>query len=209
LHDCATADSRCVSTILTDLRLGRDKLLAAIDSKTRYGIRAAEKAKVVVEQTRSVADISRFFELCDALSKAKDFSLPASEALMLALCATPADGACEARLFAARVDGKLAAGAMILRCGRSLHYFWGAMDRSFVKQHPSEAIQWAVIQWGVENSFETYDLEGVDLVNNPGTAQFKLKLGAKELPLPGPLAYPLGLVGRAALWVAKPLGRLR
>lgn len=195
-------------TAWIDLRVGREKLLTAIDSKTRYGIRAAEKAKVVVEETRNAADVSDFFGLCEKISKDKNFSLRGSEPLMQALCAAPASAQTEAKLFVARVDGRLAAGAMILRCGRSIHYFWAAMDRSFVKQHPSEAIQWAVIQWGVESSLDTYDLEGIDPMNNPGTTQFKMKLGAKEMALPGRRAYPLGIIGRLVLRVGLSLRRI-
>ena len=195
-------------TALIDLRVGREKLLAAIDSKTRYGIRAAEKAKVTVEQSRSEADVKAFYGLCHRLSRDKNFSLPGSEPLFLALCAAPPSEHAEARLFVARADGQLAAGALVLRCGRSLHYFWGAMDRAFVNQHPSEAIQWTVIQWAAENSLERYDLEGINRADNPGTAQFKLKLGATEVALEGRQAYPLGVMGRLALRAGLWLGKI-
>ena len=195
-------------TAFVDLRLGRDALLAAIDSKTRYGIRAAEKARLIVEQSRSELDVSAFFALCAQLSEDKAFALPGSEALMQALCAGPAGAPVEARLFVARSEGKFAAGALTLRCGKSLHYMWGAMDRAFVKLHASEAIQWAVMQWGVGNGIETYDLEGIDTVNNPGTAKFKLKLGGVETAMPGRRAYALGPLGAIALRAGRWLGKI-
>ena len=195
-------------TVWIDLSMGRDQLWGALDSQWRYGARSAGRAGVVVEQSRDFEDVTRFYGLCEQISKDKKFALPGSEPLLRALSAAPPSADAEARLFVARFDGNLAAGAMVLRCGRSLHYFWGATDRRFSKQRPSEAVQWGIIEWAVENGLETYDLEGIDPENNMGTYQFKMKMGGKEIDLPGKCAYPLNSTGRIAVRVGQWLGKI-
>ena len=88
-----------------------------------------------------------------------------------------------AMFIAAQRNGELAAGAVVLAVGNSLHYIWGATNRDFRKQRPGEAIQWHIIRQGVENGYAHYDLEGIDPTNNPGVAAFKRKLGGQEIHL--------------------------
>jgi hypothetical protein len=195
-------------TVWIDLTKVRDKLWSALDSQWRYGVRSAGRAGVVVEQSRDSADVSKFFGLCEQISKEKKFALPGSESLLAALCAAQPSADVEARLFVARLAGELVAGAMVLRCGRTLHYFWGAVDRRFAKQRPGEAVHWGVIEWGMENGLETYDLEGIDPETNPGTYQFKMKMGGQRVSLPGKRAYPLGIAGRVVFKAGKWLGRI-
>lgn len=195
-------------TIWLDLRLGKEKLWAGLKRQWRYGIRVAERRGVVVEQSRAPADISVFSGLCVELSKRKHFFLPGSEALMSTLLGTSTSSDVGAELFIARYHGSIVAGVLVLRCGNSLHYFWGASNRSFSYQSPSEAVQWAVIEWACEKGIKTYDLEGIDPKKNPGVYRFKHKIGGVEITLPGKYAYPLNLRGRIALSVRRWLCRI-
>lgn len=195
-------------TAWVDLTVGHAAVWKAIDPQWRYGVRRAGRYGVVVEQTRHPADVSTFAALCALISRQKKFDLALSQALLTALLAAGTPDASETRLFVARSAGKVAAGAAVLRSGRSLHYFWGAVDRAFAKQRPGEAVHGAIIEWALQNGIERYDLEGIDPVNNPGTYQFKMKMGAVEIDLPGRRAYPLNTLGKMALAVGKRLGRI-
>ena len=179
----------------------------AIDRQWRYGVRSAARQGVVVEQTLNRGDIERFFALCEAIGQRKEFDVSGSEALLSALLSTR-DGGVEARLFVARYHEGLAAGAVVLRCGRTLHYFWGAVDRAYAKQRAGEAVHGAIIDWAIEQGIERYDLEGIDPAANPGTYAFKMKMGAREVVLPGRRAYPLTIAGRAAITAGRLLGKL-
>lgn len=195
-------------TAWIDLTRGKDAVWKAIDQQWRYGVRSAGRAGVVVEQTRAAADSEIFFALCQAISGTKKFELRGSAALLDALLAVGVERAIETRLFVARFQGEIAAGAAVLRSGKSLHYFWGAVDRRFSKQRPGEAVHGAILDWAIEHGLERYDLEGIDQVANPGTYQFKMKMGAVERDLPGRHAYPLNALGRLALAAGRKLGRI-
>jgi len=194
-------------TIWLDISLGRGTLLKNLDQQWRYGVRVAERAGVIVEQG-TPDDISPFFSLCEKISKSKGFQLPGSELLMRNLLDFAINGDVFAHLFIARYKGILAAGAFIIRCGRSIHYFWGASDRTFSKERPGEALQWGIIEWALQQGIEKYDLEGIDPLNNPGVAAFKKKMGGAVISLSGKKVYPLNLIGNILVFAGKKLRKI-
>lgn len=171
-------------TIWLDLTRGWDALLQDMDSQFRYGARRALRDGLLVTSTTDDVQVRAFHELCLAISARKGFDLPASEALMQQLLLrSQAGGPVEARLFVATTQDSLAGGAFILRAGSHIHYLWGAVDRAHARARAGEALQCAVIEWALAQQCTLYDLEGIDPVNNPGTYQFKKKVGGSEIQL--------------------------
>jgi lipid II:glycine glycyltransferase (peptidoglycan interpeptide bridge formation enzyme) len=111
------------------------------------------------------------------------------------------NGEVEAKLFLARHEGIIRAGAFVIRCGRSLHYLWGATDRSRPQVGAGEAVQWAAIEWGFAMGCTRYDLGGIDPKGNPGTYAFKNKMGGVEVTLCGKRFFPFGAYGRLLAWL--------
>jgi len=188
--------ARCPETVWIDLTANREELWINLDKQWRYGVRAAGRAGVRVEQSSREADCRVFFELCHSISRHKGFELPVSWSLMRNLLQEDPEAPVSSHLFLAWYAGQLASGAFILRCGRSIHYFWGATDRNFRRQRAGEAVQWAVIQWGKKLGCALYDLEGIDPRGNPGVAAFKQKMGGTIRRLTPVLATPFGVRGR-------------
>lgn len=183
-------------TLWLDLAQGSEALMAGLDKQWRYGVRRAEREGVAVGPAQDDADVAAFFDLCQQVSETKGFALPGSLALMTRLLAKGQGGDVEARLLLARHEARIAAGAFLMRSGRSLHYFWGATSRDYAKQNVGEAVQWAAIEWGLERGCLLYDLEGVDPRGNPGVYAFKRKMGGEEVSLAGQAFAPLGLRGK-------------
>ncbi len=195
-------------TVCVNLSAGREAVWKALDPTMRYGVRTAEKGRAVVEQSTDSRDIVAFCALCTHVGKLKDFDPNASESLFQILISGPSNRDVGARLFVARSGQHVTAGAIVLRCGTSLHYFWGAVDRKFSKLRTSEAVQWRVMEWAMDEGIERYDLEGIDPERNPGTYQFKMKMGAVEVDLPGRHAYALTTLGKLVLAAGRRLGRI-
>jgi len=183
-------------TIWIDLSRGRDQLWAGLQKKWRHGVGYAARSGVQVSTTRDPERVREFYRLCQSVSQVKGFSLPASESLMWTLLGAPEDGPVSSHLFAAIGEGRLAAGAFIIKCGGHIHYFWGATDRELAKLRPGEALHWAVIEWAISQGCTLYDLEGIDPVGNAGTYEFKKKMGGDEVTLPAVTTTPLSLRGR-------------
>ena len=195
-------------TILIDLTLGKDRLMANLHSQWRAGVRAAARAGVSIDEARDPESVAKFYSMCESTSRNKGFALPGSEVLMLALCGKESGPDTEAVLLLARYAGQVAAGALAMRCGRSVHYMWGASDRSFAKHRPGEAVQWAMIEWALQRQCTTYDLEGIVPDPNSGVYAFKRRMGGAEVDLPGKEAFALSARGALALRVARWLRRL-
>lgn len=192
-------------TIWIDLTLGKQRLWEDLDKQWRYGVGRAARSGVSVEVTTDPALIDEFFVLCRGIGRAKRFALPGSASLMHHLLRYGMDGPVQSRLFVALHSGQLGAGAFILRCGSTIHYMWGATKRDLSNYRVGEAVQWAVIEWGLEQGCVLYDLEGIDPLGNPGTYKFKKKMGGRELSLTGQIVLPCGLRG----WVIAALLRVR
>jgi|APSaa5957512535_1039671.scaffolds.fasta_scaffold06054_7 lipid II:glycine glycyltransferase (peptidoglycan interpeptide bridge formation enzyme) len=194
-----SGNSKCVDdpmTIWIDLSVGKEQLLKNIDKQWRYGARRALREGVVVEQTKDSNDVAEFYRLCQVISDVKGFSLPATQGLMEGLLAlSKQDDPVEVRLFVGRYNEALCAGVFVMRVGKQVHYIWGGVDRKYSKLRAGEAVQWAVMQWAINEGCELYDLEGIDPVNNPGTYQFKKKMGGREVKLNGLSLTPLTLTG--------------
>ncbi len=206
------SDSLAVSrprTIWLDLTLGKEQLWRNLDSQWRYGVRRAQREGVVVGQSKDKSEIALFYKLCEDISKTKRFKLPGSLSLMQTLFDLSVPNApVEAQLFTAKYDDQLIAGVFILRSGAHVHYIWGGVDRRYPKLRAGEAVQWAVIEWALSAGCKTYDLEGIDPVNNPGTYQFKRKMGGREVTLSGMEFIPLSWSGKLVVNVGRRLGKI-
>jgi len=183
-------------TIWIDLAVGREALWRNLDKQWRYGVGRAERSGVTVAPSRAAEDVAAFHSLCLKVSTMKGFALRTSPALMNQLLARGEDEAVEAALFCARQEGRIGAGAFIIRCGRSVHYFWGAADRAMSRACVGEAVQWGVILWALAKGCTRYDLEGVTPDSMTGTDAFKMKMGGRIVTLAGKMHHPLSLKGR-------------
>lgn len=183
-------------TIWVDLTNGTETAFGRLDKKWRNGVRRAAKEGVVVEETTACDEIRAFADLCAEIGRAKNFRLDVSADRIGALIANSTPDA-DARLFVARRSGSTLAGALVLRVGRSWHYFWGGTNRRAGDFRAGEAVQWAIIETAIAKGGVRYDLEGIDDEKNAGTAAFKRKMGGVEVTLPGHEAHALGLRGRA------------
>lgn len=202
-------ESGTPKTIWLDLTVGLEALSKGLDAQWRYGARRALREGVVVRVTTAESDVAAFFQMCKALSATKGFSLPGSESLMQELVRS---SSCSAdvgmTLYLGEVGSKVAGGALVARCGKSLHYLWGASDRRYSKFRVSEAVQWQVIQDGVAAGMALYDLEGIDPIGNPGVYEFKRKMGGCEVALEGMETTSLSWLGACAVAAARMLGRI-
>jgi peptidoglycan pentaglycine glycine transferase (the first glycine) len=186
-------------TFWIDLAQGRDAIWQRLDKQWRYGVGRAKRSGITINAAPSSGEVAAFCRLCEATGHRKGFRLRGSLELLMALLAA-GSRAVEAKLFLAKHRDDIAAGVFLLRCGRSTHYLWGGMDRTFSRERAHEAAHWAAIEWALAHGCTIYDLEGADANKDPGTYAFKKKMGSNELTLVGTKYLPLSLRGRLAVW---------
>jgi hypothetical protein len=192
-------------TIWIDLALGQDAIWKRLAKNWRYNVGLARRRSVALSVATDADEIAEFARLCTTVAARKRFAFSGSQALMNNLLRYR-DDAVEARLFLARHGDVIRSGAFIIRCGSSLHYFWGATDRSAPPVGAGEAVQWAAIEWGLAKGCTRYDLEGIDSIRTSGTYFFKKKMGGVEVTLYGKRYVPFGPCGRIVAWLADRIG---
>ena len=188
-------------TIWLDLTLRREQLWRNLDTRIRYGVKKATKNEVVVTESVNITDIEYFEALCVQISKKKGFHFSASRSLLKYLLAAGGEFV-EAKLILANKEQNILGGAFLIRCGTSVHYFWGGVDRSF-PSGVGEAVQWGAIEWALGKNCRCYDLEGIDPIGNPGVYAFKKKMGGRIVSLVAREYFPADIRGCAFAWISK------
>lgn len=154
-----------------DLTDPPDELLRRFRSTTRYKIRKAERAGVIVEPAQTAADVDQFLEVYTLMTGRKRYLADSPEHLRRLihwLIAEPTRGA----LLLARYRNSVAGGAVIVRSGKRCWYVWGANDRSenFSAGH---IVQWQAILWAGKHGCSEYDFGGYTPGATAGPAWFK------------------------------------
>jgi hypothetical protein len=185
-------------TLLLNLTVGRDAVWAGLHKEWRYGVRLAARSGVQLEERGDEDTLRRFFNVYAEVSEQKGFERYGSLELMQALLKGSRQSI-GSHLFVAMADGEIAAGGLVIRCGKRMHQMWSAVDRRFRKQRPAEAVRWAEIEWAVSQGLAEYDLEGFDEKENPGTYAFKKRSGAVPADRNQMLAHPNTMFATALL----------
>lgn len=189
-------------TIWLDLTIKKEKLWANLHKQCRYDIKRAKKLGVIIEKSDSHEDLNSFYKICESISKTKGFNLGASLQSMSHLLFSSDHDQVKSHLFVARHEGNLCGGAFLMRCGESVHYLWGAVDRNFAHLCIGEALQWEIIEWALSKNYKKYDLEGISTLDS-GVDKFKKKLGGTIIAYPGIQIYPLHIGRHIVLFLTK------
>ncbi|OGT37639.1 MAG: hypothetical protein A3F12_04990 [Gammaproteobacteria bacterium RIFCSPHIGHO2_12_FULL_38_14] len=189
-------------TIWIDLTLKKDKLWEGLHKQCRNDIKRAKKNGVLVEKSKSIEDLNKFYKMCELISKYKGFSLRSSKQLMLNLF-TNNDEYVESTLFLAKHDSNICGGAFILRCGKNIHYFWGAVNRQYSHLCIGELLQWEIVEWASSCGLTKYDLEGLSSNQNGGVDKFKKKFGGTVIAYSNIQIYSLYMGRKFISWLIK------
>lgn len=143
-------------TILIDLRLDEEALLAAMKQKTRYNIRLAEKKGVSVRQSQ---DLEAFYALTQTTGTRDGFSVHSFAYYKTVFdLFSPHD---QCFLLEAVHEGKLLAALMLFVLGERAWYFYGASDDKSRNLMPTYLLQWEAMRLAKTKGALSYDLWGV------------------------------------------------
>ncbi len=143
-------------TILVDISLPEDEILAGMKQKTRYNIRLAARKGV---KTAFSDDVDRFYQLMQVTGERETFGVHSAAYYRRAFeLFAPQD---QCRLISAEFDGKWLAALMIFALGDTAWYFYGASSNEHRNLMAPYAAQWAAIRWAKSKGCTRYDLWGV------------------------------------------------
>ena len=81
------------------------------------------------------------------------------------------------KIFLAKVAERNIAFAYVNAYGKTLGYPLGGMDRNYSYYRPSDAVQWSIIRYGLENNYENYNMVCAPPKNSNGYTITKFKMG--------------------------------
>lgn len=193
----AALDIQPPDTVVLDLRLSEDELLAGMKPKTRYNVRLAEKKGVRVREG-GPGDIPLWYDLYRETAERDGISLHGREyyeALFDTAANYPGPRP-RLRLLLAEAEGRVLAGIVVAVFGKAAYYLYGAASNEMRNYMASYALQWRAILLSRAGGAVSYDLFGIPPADDPGHAmyglyRFKTGFGGTILHRPGSYDYPL------------------
>jgi lipid II:glycine glycyltransferase (peptidoglycan interpeptide bridge formation enzyme) len=157
-------------TIIVDLTVPEEEILARMKQKTRYNIRLSARKGVTVRQG-AAADLAIFNRLIQATGQRNTFGVHEPRYYEQAYRLFSPD---EVALWLAEYEAKPLAAIMVFVNGSRAAYLYGASSDEERQRMPTYAVQWAAMRWAKELGCESYDLWGVpDLPEEELEAQFR------------------------------------
>lgn len=171
-------------TVVLDLCLPEEALLAAMHEKTRYNIRLAERKGVRITDR----GIRRFWDLLEETAMRDRFSTHPREYYEKMLAIRSAHFSNE--LFFVEYRGTVLAAALVnfyrspTSIGGTATYLHGASSREYKEAMASSLLHWRIIQEIKRRGIRSYDFWGIDEERWPGLTRFKKGFGGAGLTYP-------------------------
>ncbi|HLJ54262.1 MAG TPA: peptidoglycan bridge formation glycyltransferase FemA/FemB family protein [Chthonomonadaceae bacterium] len=176
----APVDLNPVHSLVLDVSLSNEELLAQMHAKGRYNIGIARRHGVEVARSTNMADLRRFYRLFHETAVQGDFfAEPYGFFLNLGASLFPAR---QAELFFSEWQGETLAALLVVYFGGRATYLFGGTSRSRRNVMPAYAAHWAAMQAARERGCAEYDLYGYDPFGQPdhlyaGFSRFKRQFG--------------------------------
>jgi lipid II:glycine glycyltransferase (peptidoglycan interpeptide bridge formation enzyme) len=185
------------NTMLLDLTLSPDEMLAAMKSKWRYNVRLAGRKGVRIRQG-TLADLPLLYQMYVETATRDGFVIRPE-----AYYRDAWGSFIEARLaqpLIAEVKGEAVAMAIIFCFGERAWYMIGASRDTHREKMPNHLLQWEAMLWAREQGCTVYDMWGAPDVleeSDPmwGVYRFKQGFGGEFVEHIGAWDYPASRVG--------------
>lgn len=163
-------------TLVLNLSLGKEKILADCHQKTRYNIRLAEKKGVKIFVENSEDNFGSFWSLMSETASRDAFKIH-SHSHYHHLTFYNQDFI---KLLVAKKDHEVLAAGLFSFYGDRVTYLHGGS--SYKNRHlmAPYLLQWTAINLGLDLGFKYYDFYGIDENKWPGVTRFKKGFGGEE-----------------------------
>jgi len=146
------------ATIVLAITPEPDEILAQMKPKWRYNIRLSQRKGVTVRPAVR-EDLPAFYALMQVTSQRDRFPIHTASYYAEAWERFVPSG--HGQLLLAEYQGELLAGLMVLVCGRTAIYLYGASSDRHRNLMPNHLLQWEAILWARSRGCTTYDLWGI------------------------------------------------
>lgn len=170
-------------TLLLNLALSEEELLANCHPKTRYNIKLAQKKGVKVYEGKTAEDFESFWLLMTETGERDAFKIHNKKHYQTLAAANPEF----IKLFLAESAGKVIAAGLFSFYGDKVTYLHGASSHAARQLMAPYLLQWALIRKARAENYKFYDFYGIDAQKWPGVTRFKLGFAGFEVSYAGTL----------------------
>lgn len=156
-------------TIIIDLKLPLEEILARFEKDTRYSIRLAERKEV---QVKDSSDFSSFIKLFTETAKRKGFWTGSLAEMEKKWTIFSSHGEASLLLAYPKGSAKLVAGAMVFFVGKTAYYLHAASENSHRDLMAPYLIIWETIKLSKKRGCSELDLEGIEDKRIPSTRKW-------------------------------------
>jgi len=183
-------------TLILDLNMSEDEILAQMKQKGRYNIRLAEKKNVTVrisdpkDKKQFQKDIHRYFEILNETTSRDGFH-GHDENFYKTMIETLFPSA---KLYIAEYEGEILAGIIVTFFKDTAIYYYGASSNIHRELMAPYLLQWQAIKDAKSQNYKYYDFLGIappNAISHPwaGVTEFKKKFGGKEISYKSPMEF--------------------
>jgi lipid II:glycine glycyltransferase (peptidoglycan interpeptide bridge formation enzyme) len=174
-------------TRVLDLERSEKELLEDMHSKTRYNIRLAKKKGVEIISAKKESDLDIFINLLKTTGERNKFSLHQEKHYRNIY----ENGKDKVKIFFAKHDNDIIAGAMFSFFGDTVTYLHGASANEKRNLMAPHLLQWQTILRSKDKGFKYYDFGGINEKKWPGVTRFKAGFGGSEYDFQGTIDFVL------------------
>jgi peptidoglycan pentaglycine glycine transferase (the first glycine) len=157
----ARYDLNLKTTLVADLSLPEEELLARMKGRTRYNVRLAARKGVEVVEPEFDEAWETFYKWMEATSERKeDYVLRRSRDYLHGVMREMHDAG-QGHLFFAEHEGTPLAGMYVFTFGEKYWYMYGASSNEKRNLKPNYLLQWEVMRWARQRGLTHYDMVGV------------------------------------------------
>jgi lipid II:glycine glycyltransferase (peptidoglycan interpeptide bridge formation enzyme) len=175
-------------TIVLDLTLDEDTLLANMKEKWRYNLRLAMRKGVQIHVAVTLEEVNSWYALLQTTSIRDQFGIHTREYYRRAWqLFAPRE---QARLLLASYNGQLLAGIFVGLMAKQAIYLYGASSNEQRQLMPNYLLQWEAIRWAKQAGATIYDFWGIPETDEKseamaGVYRFKSGWGGRIVCLAG------------------------
>lgn len=157
----ARYDLNLKTTLVVDLSVPEEDVLARMKGRTRYNVRLAARKDVDVVELGFEEGWETFYEWMRATSERKEgYVLRRSRDYLHDVMRAMHDAG-QGHLFFARHERIPLAGMYVFTFGKKYWYMYGASSLQKRNLKPNYLLQWEVMRWAKERGMTHYDMVGV------------------------------------------------
>ena len=163
---------------IVDLSQGSDAVFSNFASSTRRAIRKAQKTGVAVDISTSRIALRGYYDLhCETRRR---HGLPPQPYSFFELLHKRLIETGKGVIVSATFESKLAASAIYLQQGNTIHYKYGASDETLQQSRCNNLVMWTALEHYSQQGFLKMDFGRNSLKNQEGLRKYKLNYGASE-----------------------------